>query len=127
MLSPCKYSRPHAPGWAGWAIQAETWFPHMNAKFLLIYFMPWRKHYHDPQVGNYLQWSPHHSVKNACLMSAPSVAQHLPCLAQQQLPCCHVHSVFCCLAVPRQMPASGSPMSRPVSDPCSRCPSRSTR
>jgi len=64
----------HAPGPG--AIQAESWFPHGDAKCLLIYYMPWRRHYHDPQVGNYLQWSPHHSVKNASLISAPSVAQH---------------------------------------------------
>jgi hypothetical protein len=50
--------------------------------------MPWRKHHHDATVGQYLQWSHHHSDKNACLASAPSVAWHLlPSQAQVLCEC----------------------------------------
>ena len=45
----------------------DTWYPHENAKFMLIYYMPWRKHHHDASVGHYLTWSSHLSDKNASL------------------------------------------------------------
>jgi hypothetical protein len=48
----------------------DAWYPHKEARCLLIYNMPWRKHHHDATVGNYFTWSHHQSVKNAALVSA---------------------------------------------------------
>jgi hypothetical protein len=48
----------------------HRWFPTLNARTLLVYYQPWRKQHHDPQIGNYFTWSLHQSVKNAAMVSA---------------------------------------------------------
>ena len=64
----------------------DKWFPTGNAKTLLIYYMPWRQHHHDPQVGNYMTWSLHQSVRNAALVSANDVVRAEPTGASPLLP-----------------------------------------
>ena len=48
----------------------EAWYPHKQARCLLIYYMPWRKHHHNATIGNCLTRSNHQSVKNAAMVSA---------------------------------------------------------
>ena len=64
----------------------DTWYPHKNAQFLLIYYMPWRKHHHDPSVGNYLTWSAHLSDRNASMQCANDLASSLPTSQIEVLP-----------------------------------------
>ena len=51
--------------------RVDTWYPHNKCRHLLIYYMPWRQHHHNPaSSGGYLQWSWHNSDKNASMVCA---------------------------------------------------------
>ena len=65
----------------------DKWYPTSNARVLLLYYMPWRQHHHDPTVGNHLQWSNYQTDKTAALVSASQVVCAEPTAATPMLPC----------------------------------------
>ena len=74
---------------AVWQTRPDTWYPEENARHLLIYYMPWRKHHHDSSVGGYANWSWHHSDKNTgmvCQGAGGGVASDLPTSQEPTLP-----------------------------------------
>lgn len=66
---------PVGAPWLGRTVMSQTsmdtWYPHQNARHLLVYYMPWRKHHHDASAsGGYLQWSCHQNDRSASMVCA---------------------------------------------------------